>query len=104
MWCLARMLPLLIGDLINPEDVNWANYLRLLQIEEIVFAPTSSVEVAAYLDVLVTDYLKTFHELYERRIIPKQHYMVHYARQIIRLSVLYSKHLKFTNMNVHVWI
>jgi hypothetical protein len=84
MWCLARVLPLLIGDLIPEDDSNWQNFLLLLQIEEILFGPTTSPELAAYLSVLVGEYLESFSKLYARRIIPKQHYMVHYPRQIVR--------------------
>lgn len=84
MWCLARILPLLLGDLIEVDDENWDNLLRLLQIEEIVFAPTSTTAIAAYLEVLVKDYLELFIKIYNRRIIPKQHYMVHYPNRIIR--------------------
>ena len=83
MWCLARMLPLMIGDLVE-EDDRWTNFLRLLQIEEIVFAPTLSVQLAAYLGTLIDDYLQSFKELYKRNIIPKQHFMVHYPRHILR--------------------
>lgn len=84
MWCLARMLPLIMGDLIPETDENWENFLRLLKIEEIVFAPSCNVQLAAYLAVLVQEYLEQFTKLYDRRIIPKQHYMVHYPRQIVR--------------------
>ena len=84
MWCLARMLPLLIGDLIPEGEIHWQNFLLLLQIEEILFAPATSPELAAYLVVLISEYLETFSALYTRPIIPKQHYMVHYPRQIVR--------------------
>jgi hypothetical protein len=87
MWCLSRFLPLLIGDLVREENSRWQNLILLLQIEEIVFAPKTTVQLAAYLDVLVGDYLEDFSKLYERPIIPKQHYMVHYPRQIVRYTV-----------------
>ena len=82
MWCLARMLPLLIGDLSPQDESHWENFLLLLKIE-ILFAPTSR-ELAAYLAVLIEEYLENFSKLYTRSIIPKQHYMVHYPRQIVR--------------------
>ena len=84
MWCLARMLPLLIGDFIPVADDCWENFLRLLKIEEIVFAQRTSTQLAAYLALLVEEYLTQFSELNERRMIPKQHYMVHYPTQIVR--------------------
>lgn len=88
MWCLARMLPLLIGDFIPVADDCWENFLRLLKIEEIVFAPRTSTQLAAYLALLVEEYLTQFSELNERRMIPKQHYMVHYPTQIVRRGPL----------------
>lgn len=83
------MLPLTIGDLIPVDDKHWENFLRLLKVEEIVFAPRTSVQLAAYLAVLTEEYLAEeylaeFSELHDRRMIPKQHYMVHYPRQIVR--------------------
>lgn len=68
------MLPILIGDLVPVGDEHWENFLRLLQIEEIIFAPKTSIQLAAYLAVLTEEYLTGFSELYDRRMIPKQHY------------------------------
>ena len=87
MWCLARHLPLLIGDLVPEQDPYWENLLNLLRIEEILFAPVLSVPLAAYVAVLIQDYLRNFKELYSRNIIPKQHYMVHYPQQIVRYEL-----------------
>lgn len=92
MWCLARMFPLLVGDIVPHGDKNWENFLRLLQIEEIVFAPKLSAELASYLGILVQEYLETFADLYDRTIIPKQHYMVHYPQTNIKVIVFW--HLK----------
>ena len=41
-------LPLLIGDLIPEQDTYWQNLLNLLHIEEILFAPVTSVPLAAF--------------------------------------------------------
>ena len=84
MWCLSRMLPLFIGDFVPHDDEHWENYLRLLQIEEIVFAPSTTSRLAAYLQVLIAEYLEEFKRKYERALIPKQHFMVHYPKQILR--------------------
>lgn len=84
MSCLARMMPLLIGDFIPVDDRHWENFLRLLKIEEIVFTPRTTTQLAAYLALLTEEYLTEFSELHDRRLIPKQHYMVHYPTQIVR--------------------
>ena len=65
MWCLSRLLPLLIGDLAPEDDKRWQNFILLLQIEEIVFASKTTAQLAAYLDVLVGEYLEEFTKLYE---------------------------------------
>ncbi len=65
MWCLSRLLPLLIGDLVPEDDKRWQNFILLLQIEEIVFASKTTAQLAAYLDVLVGEYLEEFTKLYE---------------------------------------
>jgi len=110
MWCLARMLPLLIGDLIPVTDNHWENFLRLLKIEEIVFAPRTTTQLAAYLAFLTEEYLDEFCELHERRRIPKQHNMVHYPRQILRRGPLVrnwamrfeAKHNYFKKLSVRI--
>lgn len=97
MWCLARMFPILIGDLIPQNDEHWENFLRLLKIEEIVFAPKATPQLAAYLGVLIEEYLEDYVNLNDRLPIPKQHYMVHYPNQIIKYVFLYwnCKHCTF---------
>ena len=85
MWCLARLLPLMIGNSVDEEDSHWINFLRLLTIMDYVFAPVSSHSVAAYLATLIDDYLTFFTDLYpDCSIIPKQHYMVHIPQWIIK--------------------
>ena len=76
MWCFARILPLLIGDKIL-EDERWNNFLLLLNIMDYTFAPRIMPSKCSYLGMLIEDYLTDFKELYERRLIPKMHYMVH---------------------------
>ena len=77
MWCLARVLPFLIGDKIPEENEYWDNYLQLLTILEFVFAPIITEEKSSYLAMIIEDFLTELTKLYERRLIPKMHYMVH---------------------------
>ena len=42
MWCLLRLLPLLIGDLIAEDCKYWLNFLKLLKIIDIIFAPETT--------------------------------------------------------------
>ena len=64
MWCLLRLLPLLIGDLV-PEDCElWLNYLKLLKIMDIIFAPETTNGLAGYLSELIEEHHTTFTQLY----------------------------------------
>ena len=68
MWCPSQMFPLLIGDAVPENDPNWDNYLRLLKTEEIVFVPKTTVQLAAYLSILVAEYLEEYTNLYEKPV------------------------------------
>lgn len=84
MWCLSRLLPLIIGPSV-PDDDYWRNSLLLLKITDLIFSPVLSRSNAMYLVYLIDDYLQTFVELYPHcKIIPKQHYMVHIPQWIVR--------------------
>ena len=63
-WCLARFLPLLIGDLIPNDEVHWEHFLSLVNIVDYVFAPVTSEAIATHLEFLIEDFLLEFRELY----------------------------------------
>ena len=48
MWCLGQFLPLLIGDLVEEEDIFWNNYLTHADIVKEVFALSTSVSIREY--------------------------------------------------------
>lgn len=97
---ISIFTPLLIGDLVREEDERWQNFILLLQIEEIVFAPKTSVQLAAYLDVIVGEYLEEFANLYERPIIPKQH-NIWYITQHKLWGIVYN-YLHFIDKKMYV--
>lgn len=71
MWCLGRFVPILIGQLIQPDDPHWENYLTLLSIMDHLFGQVTTADKADYMSMLVEDFLYEFRELYpERRLIP----------------------------------
>jgi len=85
MWCLTRLLPLMIGHIVPENDDHWKNFLLLLSIMDLVFAPVLSTDCIAYLKELICDHHENFKSLYPMcSIFPKMHYMVHYPECIER--------------------
>ena len=85
MWLLGRILPYMIGEHIPPTDEHWQNYLQLLQIVDLLFAPSISEDEVGYLYVLITEHHHKFISLYSNsKLIPKHHYMIHMPRLIFQ--------------------
>lgn len=91
MWCLCRLLPLMIGNLVPETDSRWINFLQLLEIVDLLFAPVLSNDHVAYLHFLIEEHHQIFTDLYpDCSITPKFHYMVHYPHWISRYNYTYS--------------
>ena len=84
MWLLARMFPLLVGDLVPQDCQNWLCFLKPLKICEICTSTQLTPDYAAYLEVLIEEHHTEFVKLYPSKlIIPKMHFMVHFPQQIL---------------------
>lgn len=106
-WNMIRLLPFIIGDLIqDPEDDMWELVLSLKEISEYVSAPKITVDQICYLKLIIKIFLtkvKELEEHLENCVIPKLHYLSHYADLIwifgplIRLATLRyeSRHVFF---------
>ena len=78
MWLLGRILPYMIGEHSPPTDEHWQNYLQLLQIVDLLFAPSISEDEVGYLCVLITDHHRKFVSLYSNAmLLLKHHFMIH---------------------------
>lgn len=83
-WCMIRLLPLMIGDLIPSEDPYWDNYLRLISIVDYVCAPETTIDIAGHLRTLIAVHHSNFKMLYPHRLLtPKFHHMVHIPKWIV---------------------
>ena len=49
MWCLGRFLPLMICSHMPRDEEKWGLFLTLLEIVNIIFADTITLDKAAYL-------------------------------------------------------
>ena len=83
MMALTREFVLIIREEIPKSEPCWEIFLILLRICSISVVPSCTHDLMAYLQVCVEEYLRLFHELYSNKtVIPKQHYMLHYASQM----------------------
>ena len=82
MWCLSRLLPLIIYDFVPEHNPDWELFGDLMKLVDIVIAPVIRKETTYYLAILIKDYLEEFGHLYpDTKLIPMQHFMVHYPAQ-----------------------
>ena len=91
MWCLGRFLPTMIGDWVPKDNENWQEFLLLLDIVDILFAPELLPEDIALLSVLIEDHHREFKVLYpSSSFIPKMHFMLHMPRLIRELVTIHN--------------
>lgn len=90
-WCLAQLLPIMLGDKIPENDEHWENFLTLLDILDYLMAPVISSDEVAHLGTLIEHHHTQFSILYPNSsITPKFHYLTHYPEFIMRyVHILY---------------
>ncbi|GBM09162.1 hypothetical protein AVEN_176850-1 [Araneus ventricosus] len=88
MWCLVRVLPFILFDMVQNNDYLYLLQL-LLRIMEIVFAPAVSHGMACYLEELCIEHHQKFKELFpDTNLINKHHHMLHYADCMVKFGPL----------------
>ncbi|KAI7811590.1 hypothetical protein IRJ41_002398 [Triplophysa rosa] len=89
MWCLLRLLPLMIGDLIPEGNKYWELLLLLLTCMENLYSPPLTEDAVLFLRHLIVEHHSLFLKLFpDRHLKPKHHFMLHYAGAIRRLGPL----------------
>ena len=77
------ILPFLIGENIPDDDQRWKNFIRILNITNLVLSPVASDTTVNNLEQLIHEHNSQFKILYpEVNLTPKFHYMVHFPNQI----------------------
>ena len=103
MWTLGRFLPLVVGHLVPEDNEMWLNYLRLLNIMNILFAPMVTKEDCVFLESLISDHHHTLKFLFpDLRITPKLHYLIHTPRLMLQYVSSYLAHNHIYYMYVFV--
>ena len=89
-WLLCRLIPFMVGEHVPEDDLHWLNYLLMLEITDILFAPEISLDEVGYLKILIEDHHSSFCSLYPHAsVIPKMHYIIH-TPQLIQKYVMCS--------------
>ena len=84
MMSLIKLLPLMVGDLIDDSDDHWICFLTLWDICGMVLMFEVTEADSRHLSWLVEIYLESFRQLYNYLSLPpKFHYLVHFGHQIL---------------------
>ncbi len=87
MWCLLQVLPFLVGDLVDKRSQHWRLFILLKEICCIVFASVVTYGLAVFLKQLITEHHTLFRQVYDRNLLPKHHFMIHYPRMMIMFDL-----------------
>ncbi|KAG1673824.1 hypothetical protein GQR58_015387 [Nymphon striatum] len=83
MWCLARFLPLMIGDMVPRDNSQWQTLLLLEDVLQYSCAPVLDREHVMMMKDIIEDFHESFRQSFpEETIKPKMHFMLHYPQQM----------------------
>ncbi|XP_043462982.1 uncharacterized protein LOC122499017 [Leptopilina heterotoma] len=85
---LVTMLPLIVSDKVVQGWAPLDNYLKMLEIILISHADKIKHSILGYLECCISEYLETFQTCYNRDLIPKQHFLLHRVRAILKFGPL----------------
>jgi len=80
-----HFFPLMIGDLIPENDEVWNFVIILLKIVELLLSYKFTESSIIYLEQLIKDHNSLYSQLFNDRLKPKHHFLIHYPN-IIRES------------------
>ncbi len=82
-----RLLPFILGPLVDTSDDYYLFIVQLIQIVQLIFSPVIKLETINQLTVLIEQHLSKFKELFPNcNILPKQHYLLHIPSTIRMLG------------------
>lgn len=85
MYNFTFMFCMLVGDLVSHDDDVWEFVIILKKILDLVSTKTIEKECVSLLEFLVAEHHKMYLKLFNDRLKPKHHFMVHYGT-IMRMS------------------
>ncbi|KAJ8017774.1 hypothetical protein HOLleu_44589 [Holothuria leucospilota] len=88
MQCLMKIGLLILGDSIPPNDDYWRVLLYLADVCDLAFSPRHNQESIVLIHGVVKDFLELYLELFKNGLIPKMHFLMHYADHIANFGPL----------------
>ncbi|KAK3929470.1 Major inner capsid protein VP3 [Frankliniella fusca] len=88
MFCFARNLGLMIGDLVPEGNEYWSLYIKLVEILDIVTAPFFERDSAVYLTTLIAEHHQIYLNVFNQRLKPKFHLALHIPRIMLDIGPL----------------
>jgi len=85
---LFRNLAFIIGDLVDHNSKFWQLYILCRRVVEAILSPAVRVHMIAYLDTLISDFLRMVCDLAPTEFVPKFHYLTHYPRLMAKYGPL----------------
>ena len=80
--CLVRLLPLMIGQHVPSNDVQWILFLRFLRCLDYILAPKLNKGEIQVMREEITSFLTDFFDTNKHLPVkPKAHFLIHYAMQ-----------------------
>ena len=93
MNTFIRILPFLLDRLHCTNENVFDVLMQLIDITQICFSPFVTFEKVFFLKDAISNHLKSFTEQFpQENITPKQHYMLHFPRQILAAGPLIRQH------------
>ena len=87
-WCLVRLLPIVIGDLVPEDDEAWKVLLQFLHVLEWICSPSLRAGHVLYLDQEISNLHDAMRCVFQNVMTPKEHYLYHYKDQILDFGPL----------------
>jgi hypothetical protein len=82
-----RLLPFIIGPLVDSADPYYLFLVELIHIVQLVFSPVIKIGTIHYLKQIIDEHLSNFKKLFPNsNILPKHHYLVHIPSTIQQLG------------------
>lgn len=99
-WTLLRLLPIMMGHLIQPCQ-EWSVLIHLIQIIEMIMAPVLTDRDVDLLDERIKCFMEGFQQSFPSvNFTPKFHFLLHYPSQIKRHGPLkYLSSIRFEQKN-----